>query len=48
MNTMDNQKQELLKEATKYIENNKLDSILTDMINSVLQSKSEKPIVHMV
>ena len=48
MNSNDSLKQELKKEATKYIENNKLDTILADMITSVLQSNTEKPIVHMV
>ena len=41
-------RQEQEKEATIYIESNKLDTILTDMMNSVLHSNSDKPIVHMV
>lgn len=42
------QRQERQKEAGKYIETNKLDNLLTDMMISVLNSSTDKPIVHMV
>ncbi len=42
------QRQERQKESVNYIETNKLDNLLTEMMISVLISNTDKPIVHMV
>jgi hypothetical protein len=42
------QRQERQKESVNYIETNKLDNLLTEMMISVLNSNTDKPIVHMV
>jgi hypothetical protein len=42
------QRLERQKESAKYIETNKLDNLLTEMMMSVLNSDTDKPLVHMV